>query len=71
MGIFREFYTQSLSCLDILLKPEIMFWECRLSENGILIQLLSEETGEPIDAVVKVSSNAKTGGGGKYHHFTF
>ena len=52
--------------LDIFLKPEITFWECRVSAGGTLIQLLLEEGDEPVDAVVKFSSRENTGGGGNY-----
>lgn len=53
---------------ETLLKPEITFWECRVSERGILFQLLLEEIDEPVDAVIKFSreANNRISGGGKY-----
>ena len=51
----------------MFLKPEITFLESKVSERGILVQQMIEETDEPVDTLIKFSKGTKTSAAGKYY----
>ena len=52
----------------LILRPKIQFLENRMSTNGLLIQLMSEDIDEPVDAIIKFISTSNYSGSGYKRH---